>query len=283
MQVHSTLLRTLVREQPEVGGAVALQEAYAEVVLHFGAQGLRQHLRGDERDLDAERRSQLAPSLEQRVEEARRSQIRRGAYRHADAHLEVRLTDARRHHHAPHASCRVVEHEAERRQVVGGGIDDDVSGAEPRGAESHAKAPEVLARTLRVDDRSRRGEDPLQQRRLHREETAKRRVVRLQRGKIVLSRDRDLRQVVYRLDVAGRDSGLLERAAHVRRPCVRVSDRLAWDDAWRNPNSLASDRPGLKLRPYLSETVQRAALRPGRHRSLCHAWLVLQEPSRLRL
>src|SRR5205823_11539422 len=104
------------------------------------------------------------------------------------------------------------------------GIDDDVSAPEASRAERHAEPPEVFTRTLRIDDRPRRGKDPLQERGLDGEEPSERRLLRLERGKVVLSRDGDFREIVEGLDVAGRDSGLLERAADMRRSRMRVSD-----------------------------------------------------------
>ena len=118
--------------------------------------------------------------------------------------------------------------------MVGGGVDRDVPASEARGRERHAEAPEVVALPLRIEDRSRRGEDALQPPRLDRQQAAEGELAGLQRGEIVLARDGNLGEVVERNHVLGPDrclvrpdARLVEDAPDVLSASVRPRHGLA--------------------------------------------------------
>src|SRR5207237_915491 len=84
-----------------------------------------------------------------------------------------------------------------------------------------------VAFSLRIEDRSGRGEDALEPGGLDREEATEGRVGGLHRGDVVLARDRNLREIVERGHVSRADSRLVEHPPDVGRARMRPRDRLA--------------------------------------------------------
>src|SRR6266545_6488354 len=119
-----------------------------------------------------------------------------GAEVRGDLRLQLRLADAARDRDAAEGPRGVVEHEAERGEVVGGRDERDVPRAEPRRREAVPEAPEVLPSRLRVVDRPRRHEHPGEPLDGDAREAAERRLLRLRAREVLLARHRDQGEVV---------------------------------------------------------------------------------------
>jgi hypothetical protein len=214
VQVPAAFLRALVGQAAEVGGAVALQHPHAEAGLQVGAQRLGEHLGHHVGHLDGERRPGLAGLAEERVQEAGRAQVGGGAQVVGHLHLKLGLAHPGGDDGAAQGPGGAVEHEAERGQVVAGGVVDDLAGAESGGGQGVSEAPEVGRVALGVVDGAGRHEDAGQPARGDAVEAAEGRLLGLQPRQRVLAQHRDLAQVLERGDVPWPEAGLPQDVAH---------------------------------------------------------------------
>ena len=189
--------------------------------------------------------------LEEREQEARRPDVGGGAEVRGHLRLQLGLTDAAGDGDAPERARAVVEHEAERGQVIGGGDERDVALAEPRRGEAVAEPPEVVAPPLGVVDGAGRHEHAGEP--LHRDarEAAERRLLRLEAQEVVLARHRDAREVVEAADRPGVEARALEGPARAR----RVRERVA--HGGREPRAELGAPLGLgeRLEPYVEDAA----------------------------
>ena len=129
--MHARLLRTLVADHPEIGGAESLPRHDPVLVLEGPPHRLRQRLGAHLGDLERQTPDpRLLGPLEHGHQEARRADEAGGSDRARDLDLRLGVPGAGGQDHAADELERLVDLVAGGHEMVGEGLDDDVAGPE---------------------------------------------------------------------------------------------------------------------------------------------------------